>query len=72
LLDQLRNENFDVGITEVFDACGLGIFHWIGLKTTIAASATVFNDAMALAFGAPNLPSYVPGGIKIMISIFKL
>jgi hypothetical protein len=35
LLKRLRDEEFDLGLTEYFDICGLALFHKIGLKKWI-------------------------------------
>lgn len=63
LLDQLRNENFDLGLSEYFDICSLAIFHKIGVKRWIL----LYSNPMPLAdmrlFGVPATPSSTPSAI---------
>ncbi|CAB3405818.1 unnamed protein product [Caenorhabditis bovis] len=61
LIEQFKNEQFDIGITELFDFSGMAIFHSIGLKNVIAASSMTIAEISSLATGAPILPSFVPG-----------
>ncbi|KAI6184687.1 UDP-glucuronosyltransferase [Aphelenchoides bicaudatus] len=60
LLDQLRSENFDLGLSEYFDICGLAIFHKIGLKRWIL----LYSNPMPLGdmhlFGVQATPSFTP------------
>ncbi|TKR61990.1 hypothetical protein L596_026013 [Steinernema carpocapsae] len=56
----LKNEKFDLGISEVFDLCGLGIFEAIGLKKHIIMQTAIMPDRVGQIFGAPNLPAIVP------------
>ncbi|KAJ1367116.1 UDP-glucuronosyltransferase 3A2 [Parelaphostrongylus tenuis] len=57
----LKNEKFDVGVSEVFDICGLGIFEILKIPATIAAFAGVHLDTISRSIGEPITPSYVPG-----------
>ncbi|VDM26250.1 unnamed protein product [Toxocara canis] len=61
LMDKLREERFDVGITETFNMCGYAIFDKIGIRTHISAFATNLVDVFSYPFGVANNPSYVPG-----------
>ncbi|VDL76117.1 unnamed protein product [Nippostrongylus brasiliensis] len=47
LLQRLENEKFDVGISEVFTMCGLGIFETLHIPATIAAFAGVHLDLVS-------------------------
>ncbi|KAI6196355.1 UDP-glucuronosyltransferase [Aphelenchoides besseyi] len=59
-LELLKNEQFDIAISEFFDMCAFGIFHRIGIKKTIVlyASAMPLDDATFI--GLPSLSSFVP------------
>ncbi|CAJ0603739.1 unnamed protein product [Cylicocyclus nassatus] len=61
LLQQLKSENFDVGITELFEFSGFPVFEAIGLKNIIGAHSTGLFEGSAYAIGVPVIPSYVPG-----------
>uniref|UniRef100_A0A914QF71 glucuronosyltransferase n=2 Tax=Panagrolaimus davidi TaxID=227884 RepID=A0A914QF71_9BILA len=60
-LKKLKAESFDLGITEVFNACGMGVFHKIGLKKYIVAHAGSLSPATASLLGIKMHPSYIPG-----------
>ncbi|KAI6184721.1 Glucuronosyltransferase [Aphelenchoides bicaudatus] len=59
LMEQLRKEKFDLGITEFFDLCGMGIFDKIGLKKHIIVHSNTLDVFNGLA-GIPSMPSYNP------------
>ncbi|KAI1712284.1 UDP-glucoronosyl and UDP-glucosyl transferase domain-containing protein [Ditylenchus destructor] len=59
LLRELTNENYDVGITESYDSCMFGIFHVIGVKTTISTCALSMTAWAGAPFGIPTISSYV-------------
>ncbi|CAP28419.2 Protein CBG08603 [Caenorhabditis briggsae] len=61
ILEQLRNENFDLAITESLFACPFAVFDHIGIKTVINAESNLFKDAMKYAHGEPAAISYFPG-----------
>jgi hypothetical protein len=63
LLEELRAENYDVGISECFENCIFGIFETIGIKTKILTSAIPLPDGLAELFGIPMPRSYVPSGL---------
>ena len=59
-LSKLRNENFDLGISEMFASCGFGVFHAIGLKKMIAAHGGSMYMALGRYLGIPVAPSIQP------------
>ncbi|KHJ97432.1 hypothetical protein OESDEN_02586 [Oesophagostomum dentatum] len=61
LQQRLREEQFDIAISEGYYVCGLGIFEVLGIKTTLVAVSNPHLDSVAYALGEPSLPSYVPG-----------
>ncbi|KAL6730867.1 hypothetical protein Aduo_001793 [Ancylostoma duodenale] len=63
LLRKLREGNFDVGISETYYVCGLGLFEALNIKATIAAVSNPHLDAVAHAISEPAFPSYVPGSL---------
>ncbi|KHJ93637.1 glycosyltransferase family 28 protein [Oesophagostomum dentatum] len=61
LLEQLKSENFDVGIAELFDYGGIPVFEAIGLKNIIGAhTLSCLSEATAYAIGVPVIPSFMP------------
>uniref|UniRef100_A0AC35FIS3 Glucuronosyltransferase n=1 Tax=Panagrolaimus sp. PS1159 TaxID=55785 RepID=A0AC35FIS3_9BILA len=60
-LKKLKAENFDLGITELFHACGLGIFHKIGLKKYVTTIGSSLYPATASLLGIKYHPSYLLG-----------
>ncbi|CAI5449618.1 unnamed protein product [Caenorhabditis angaria] len=61
LIDSMKNEKFDIGLTELFDFSGVAFFHAIDLKNVIGVHTTSVFEGTLLATGAPILPSFVPG-----------
>uniref|UniRef100_A0A8R1DUU3 glucuronosyltransferase n=1 Tax=Caenorhabditis japonica TaxID=281687 RepID=A0A8R1DUU3_CAEJA len=61
LIRQMKEEKFEIGITELFDFSGLAFFEVIGLKNVIGAHTTSVFEGTLLATGAPILPSFMPG-----------
>ncbi|PIO58099.1 hypothetical protein TELCIR_20471, partial [Teladorsagia circumcincta] len=61
LLQQLKDEKFDVAITELFDFIGIGVCEAIGLKNIVGAHSAILMEGTSLALGVPVLPSFVPG-----------
>lgn len=60
LLDYLREEQFEVGVTENYDNCGYGIFEKIGVKKSITiTSSTMYLEHLGI-MGIPTAPSFVP------------
>uniref|UniRef100_A0AC35GC96 Glucuronosyltransferase n=1 Tax=Panagrolaimus sp. PS1159 TaxID=55785 RepID=A0AC35GC96_9BILA len=60
-IEKLKAENFDLGFTEYFEACGMGIFHKIGLKKCITTFAGPLTSSAASSLGILMHPSYIPG-----------
>ncbi|KAK6014162.1 hypothetical protein OSTOST_20486, partial [Ostertagia ostertagi] len=60
VLQQLKDENFDVAITELFDFIGMGVLEAIGLKNIIGAHSAIMMEGTSLALGVPLLPSFIP------------
>ncbi|VDM76109.1 unnamed protein product [Strongylus vulgaris] len=61
LIEQLKREEFDVGIAEAFGICGFGIFEILGIQTSIVTFSGVYLSPISRAIGEPIVPSYVPG-----------
>ncbi|RCN52832.1 UDP-glucoronosyl and UDP-glucosyl transferase [Ancylostoma caninum] len=60
IMEILKNERFDVGITETIGACGFGLFERAGVDHIICASAIGVTDSMVRLWDLPSLPSIVP------------
>uniref|UniRef100_A0A914PLJ4 glucuronosyltransferase n=1 Tax=Panagrolaimus davidi TaxID=227884 RepID=A0A914PLJ4_9BILA len=60
-LAKLKAENFDLGITESFESCGLGVFKKLGIKKHITAFASALFPKVSLLLGIKVNPSYIPG-----------
>ena len=60
LLEELRRNNYDVGIAEAFSVCGLGVFEYLNLPATIGALSMSQVDLVSWNIGEPIAPSYVP------------
>ncbi|KAK5983174.1 hypothetical protein GCK32_003089 [Trichostrongylus colubriformis] len=56
----LRDEHFDVGISEVFALCGFGLFELINIPHMIGASAVGVVDSMNEFVEVPIMPSFMP------------
>lgn len=61
ILEQLRNEKFDLGITESLFICGFPLFDHIGVKTIINADSVLYLDVVKYAMGEPASTSFFPG-----------
>ncbi|KAI1716699.1 UDP-glucoronosyl and UDP-glucosyl transferase domain-containing protein [Ditylenchus destructor] len=57
-LDELRAEEFDIGIAELLDMCSFPLFHLLGIKTTVATSSIPLAAYFAAQLGFPS-PPYV-------------
>ncbi|KHJ93063.1 hypothetical protein OESDEN_07032 [Oesophagostomum dentatum] len=65
LMEHLKEENFDVGITELFEFAGVVFFEAIGLKNVIGVhSSTSVFEKTAYSIGMPVIPSFMPGRSK--------
>ncbi|CAD5228143.1 unnamed protein product [Bursaphelenchus xylophilus] len=60
LMEELRNEKFDVGLSETFDVCGYGIFEKIGLNKTVAIIGSSMFLPESSGLGIPTPTSFVP------------
>ncbi|KAK6023275.1 hypothetical protein OSTOST_10945, partial [Ostertagia ostertagi] len=60
VLQQLKDENFDVAITELFDFIGIGVLEAIGLKNIVGAHSAIMMEGTSLALGVPLRPSFIP------------
>lgn len=75
-LRKLKAENFDLGMTELFNACGMGVFHKIGLKKYITSYAGSLSSSSASSLGIKMHPSYIPGkaffeGLTCLFALLK-
>jgi hypothetical protein len=61
LLEQLKCERFDVAIAETMDPCPMAMFHHVGAKTTLAASALPVLTPIVIPYGVPSPSSFIPG-----------
>ncbi|TKR63025.1 hypothetical protein L596_026910 [Steinernema carpocapsae] len=60
VMEQLKKEKFDLGISEIFDLCAMGIYEEIGIEKHVLFGGMIW-EKIADMFGAPNLPASVPG-----------
>ncbi|CAB3397902.1 unnamed protein product [Caenorhabditis bovis] len=61
LIERLRNEKFDLAITESLFICPFAILDHIGVKNVINADSILEMDSVKYALGEPALPSIYPG-----------
>ncbi|KAH7700034.1 UGT-54 protein, partial [Aphelenchoides avenae] len=61
LLEELKREKYDIGLTSIADGCSHGLFHLLGIPVTSGYVAFGWSDDVALALGIPTPPSYLPG-----------
>ncbi|MFH4978077.1 hypothetical protein AB6A40_004786 [Gnathostoma spinigerum] len=59
ILDGLRAEHFDLGITEFWTECGFAVFDKIGLINIVGALATGLMEFMNAEIGLDFQPSYM-------------
>ncbi|KAI1731325.1 UDP-glucoronosyl and UDP-glucosyl transferase domain-containing protein [Ditylenchus destructor] len=59
VIAELQKEEYDVGISELYDLCMFGVFHHIGTKTTLATFAITLENLGASYFGLYSISSYV-------------
>lgn len=64
MMERLKAENFDLGISEFFDVCGFGIFKHIGVEKTIVLYSSGMPLDDATFFGLPASSSFVYGKLK--------
>ncbi|KAL6737302.1 hypothetical protein Aduo_010957 [Ancylostoma duodenale] len=61
ILQQLRDEKFDLAITELFEFIGLAVTEALGIKNVVGAHSNgCILEGTALAIGLPLIPSYMP------------
>ena len=68
----LKNEHFDVGMTEIYSTCAFALFYKIGLETFITGYCTNMVEFSTIPFGIDNNPSFVPGNRFILFPIIAL
>lgn len=63
--------SYDIAITEHYDYCIVGLFHMLGIKSTVFVSAVSITDQHAYAFGLPTPLSYTPSkNISILVRLY--
>ncbi|KAK0426605.1 hypothetical protein QR680_009800 [Steinernema hermaphroditum] len=60
LIEFLKKEKFDLGISEVFDMCGLGLLDELGIEKHVVLQTGMLAENVADVFGVPNVPAVVP------------
>ncbi|VDM47245.1 unnamed protein product [Toxocara canis] len=61
MMRRLKDEKFDLGISEAFSFCGFGVFDKIGLQKHLSAFNTEIFEAFTEPYGISYNPSHVPG-----------
>ncbi|CAD5209967.1 unnamed protein product [Bursaphelenchus okinawaensis] len=61
VINELKGEHFDLGISGWFDICGVGLFKYIGLQKYITAYGTSVPPPFMSHMGVPPSVSFVPG-----------
>ncbi|KAK0396176.1 hypothetical protein QR680_001607 [Steinernema hermaphroditum] len=59
-LQTLREQKFDIGMTEFYEYCGDGLFEVLGIEKQIMVSAFPMFEPTHRAFGLSSSPSYIP------------
>ncbi|KAI1692113.1 UDP-glucoronosyl and UDP-glucosyl transferase domain-containing protein [Ditylenchus destructor] len=62
-LEKLRKENFDLAIVEIFEACGLGVAKYLGIKRHISTWSGAMLPFVANLLGIKLSPSCIPAFI---------
>nr|CAD2169311.1 unnamed protein product [Meloidogyne enterolobii] len=60
LFDKLRNEKFDIIISEQLNSCGAGVGHLLNIPTNILVSSCPIQEHVASILGLSNPGSYIP------------
>uniref|UniRef100_A0A0N4ZZG8 glucuronosyltransferase n=1 Tax=Parastrongyloides trichosuri TaxID=131310 RepID=A0A0N4ZZG8_PARTI len=60
LMDELRNENFDLAFAQNYAPCGFGIFELLNIKNIVSGSSTGLNEAFFNLYGLEFPSSYIP------------
>uniref|UniRef100_A0AC34PWG1 Glucuronosyltransferase n=2 Tax=Panagrolaimus sp. JU765 TaxID=591449 RepID=A0AC34PWG1_9BILA len=53
-LSKLKAENFDLGIAELFESCGYGVFELLGIKKIVVTHSGAVNGGFAWFLGIPS------------------
>uniref|UniRef100_A0A1I7ZEK7 glucuronosyltransferase n=1 Tax=Steinernema glaseri TaxID=37863 RepID=A0A1I7ZEK7_9BILA len=59
-LQTLKDQKFDLGMTEFYEYCGDGLFEVLGIEKQIMVSAFPMFEPTHRAFGLRSTPSYIP------------
>uniref|UniRef100_A0A915DPM7 glucuronosyltransferase n=1 Tax=Ditylenchus dipsaci TaxID=166011 RepID=A0A915DPM7_9BILA len=59
LIEELRSEKYDVGISEMMFVSGFALFHELGIKTKIGSNSFFLYSMHLAYFGVPTVSSYV-------------
>lgn len=60
-INDILANNYELGMVEQYDSCGLGVFRATGIKNVIWMSATALHAPQMSHFGINSPLSYVPG-----------
>ncbi|KAI1699019.1 UDP-glucoronosyl and UDP-glucosyl transferase domain-containing protein [Ditylenchus destructor] len=60
LIERMREEKYDVAVSEFIHRCQFGIFHKIGVHTKLATSTFMVDSYQVSHFGLQPMSSYVP------------
>ncbi|KAE9547142.1 hypothetical protein FO519_009647, partial [Halicephalobus sp. NKZ332] len=64
VLEWIKEGEYDSAMSSAYDACGFGLFHLAGIKSTFTYSATIITDHWIMTLGIPNIASYVPDPLR--------
>ncbi|KHJ98601.1 UDP-glucoronosyl and UDP-glucosyl transferase [Oesophagostomum dentatum] len=64
LLQRLRDEKFDLAISEACFYCPFGLFEVLKIPATIPVVSNAIHEILSYAIGEPFFPSYVPGRLS--------
>ena len=59
LIEELRAENYDFGLSTAYDNCGLALFDLLNVRATATFIATLPPQIFLEAIGVPTLPAYM-------------
>uniref|UniRef100_A0AC34QFZ1 UDP-glucuronosyltransferase n=1 Tax=Panagrolaimus sp. JU765 TaxID=591449 RepID=A0AC34QFZ1_9BILA len=68
-LSKLKAENFDLGISELFESCGFGIFELLGIKKIVATHSGGLNTGFSRILGIPSPILGIPSPFSFLPSI---
>uniref|UniRef100_A0A1I7TP86 glucuronosyltransferase n=1 Tax=Caenorhabditis tropicalis TaxID=1561998 RepID=A0A1I7TP86_9PELO len=74
VFEELQKWEFDFGIHEVFDVCGIGIFEKLGIRKSVILSSTGVRDIVneALGISGPLQDSSILSDYGGYLSIFDI